>query len=49
MFHALNHDFWGKFQTNGFLGFLMIQVVFLKIDQWVFVIRCYITVPDGLI
>ena len=39
----------GKFRTKGFLGFFMIQVVFLKIDQWDFVIRCYITVLDGLI
>ena len=41
--------FLGKFQTYKFLGFLMIQACFLQIDQWVFILRCYITVLDGLI
>ena len=41
--------FWGNFKPINFWGFLMIQDYFLQIDQWVFVLRCYITVLDGLI
>ena len=39
----------GRMSNQWVFGILMIQAVFLKIDQWVFVIRCYITVLNGLI
>ena len=49
MFSCINSWFGGKFRTYAKLRFLMIQVIFSKIDHWVFVLGCYELDLDGLI